>query len=79
MKDEARAKIPLQVPEVTGEEAENYSDLVESLAEKYSINDTDLDAMFNAFVALYIRNRMIYGDDGPTVCGAAGSPSKGCC
>jgi hypothetical protein len=64
-------RIDIKVPEVSGEEAADATDLVEHLVEKYKISTVDADALFNAMVSIYIRGRMVYGDRQPTVCSLA--------
>jgi hypothetical protein len=58
----------IAVPEVSGEEAAQATDLVQSLVDRYGISTTDVDGLFNAMVAVYIRARMVHGDRQPTFC-----------
>lgn len=71
MSDAPEKKTTLEVPEVSGEEVTEATELVEGLTEKYKMSAKDTDIMFNAMVAIYIRNRIIYGDEGPKTCSSA--------
>jgi hypothetical protein len=60
--------VSIKVPEVSGEEVLAASDLVEQLVEKYKISAVDTDALFNAMVSIFVRDRIVYGDRKPNVC-----------
>jgi hypothetical protein len=68
-------RVDITVPEVSGKEAADATDLVEHLVEKYKISTVDADALFNAMVSIFIRGRMVYGDRQPAVCSLATSCS----
>lgn len=69
-----REEISISVPKVSGQEVAEATDLVEHLVDKYGIPTVDADALFNAMVAIYIRQRDVYGDRQPSMC-AAGAPA----
>ena len=69
-------RVSIDVPKVTGSQAEESSDVLEQLVAKYQLSDEDSGALFNAIVALYIRGRMVYGDRQPSVCGVAAAYSE---
>ncbi len=60
--------VSIKVPEVSGEEVLAASELVEHLVEKYRISATDTDALFNAMISIFVRNRIVYGDRKPSLC-----------
>ena len=60
--------VSIKVPEVSGDEVLAASELVEHLVEKYRISTLDVDALFNAMVSIFVRNRIVYGDRKPNVC-----------
>ena len=64
-------RVSIDVPRVTGSQAEESSELLEKLVAKYRLSDADSETLFNAVVALSIRGRMVYGDRQPGVCGVA--------
>lgn len=70
MSEKTQEQVMLEMPKVSGEEAAEATDLVEHLLEKYKVNSVDADALFNAMVAVYIRNRIVYGDRKPDFCAA---------
>jgi hypothetical protein len=61
----------ITVPAVTGEEAAAATDRIEQLATKYGISDADLDALFGACAAVYVRNRIVYADGRAPACACA--------
>lgn len=71
----------ISVPAVSGEDAAQATDLVEEIASRYGISDADLDALFNAFVAIYLRKRIVHPDGMAPPCdcppAAGGSSSYG--
>jgi len=64
-------RISIEVPEVSSDEVNDATDLVESIAARYEIDEQDVNAMFNAMIAIYLRNRVVYGDREPKVCEAS--------
>jgi len=60
--------IMICVPGVGGDEVGQAIDLVEHLVEKYHISQVDADALFNSMVAIYVRQRAVYGDRQPATC-----------
>ena len=68
------ARVTIEVPRVSGDRAEESTELVERLVKQYGLSTRDTDALFNAMVAIYIRGRMVYGDREPGGCelGAVG-------
>lgn len=60
--------VTIKVPEVSGEEVLAASELVEHLLEKYQISAVDTDALFNAMISIFVRNRVVYGDRKPNIC-----------
>ena len=73
MSDTEEKKVSIEVPEVSSDEVNEATDLVESIAAKYEMDEKDVNVMFNAMIAIYLRNRIVYGDRGPKVCGASGA------
>jgi hypothetical protein len=71
MSSEEEKKVSINVPEVTSDEVEEATELVETIADKYKMAEKDINAMFNAMVAIYVRNRTVYGDRKPTICGSS--------
>ena len=69
-------RVSIDVPRVTGTQAEESSDLVERMTQKYALSEDDTNALFNAVVAIYIRGRMVYGDRQPSVCSFSTSDAK---
>jgi hypothetical protein len=49
----------IDVPEVDHEEAQDASDLVDFIKEKYNIADEDLDLLYNAFVCVFLRGKQL--------------------
>lgn len=49
----------IEVPEVGHEEAQNASDLVTIIQEKYNIDAEDIDVLYNAFVCVFIRGKQL--------------------
>ena len=45
--------------DISHQEAQNASDLVEILREKYTIEEEDLDILYNALVTVYVRGRIV--------------------
>lgn len=68
MANDPSEMVSIKVPEVSGEEVLAASELVEHLVEKYKISTLDVDALFNAMVSIFVRNRVIYGDRKPNIC-----------
>lgn len=68
--DDARKEqqVTITVPEVSGAEVDEATDLVMQVVQKYGISDTDADALFNGMIAMFVRQRMVYGDRRPSVC-----------
>lgn len=54
-------RITIEVPRVSGDRAEQASEMVERLVEQYSLGTRDTNDLFNAMVAIYIRGRMVHG------------------
>lgn len=71
MSDGEEKKVSIEVPEVSSDEVNEATDLVEKIAAKYEMDEQDVNAMFNAMIAIYLRNRVVYGDRQPKVCGAS--------
>ena len=71
MADKKSERVSIEVPAVSGEEVGNAIDLVEDLLRKYGIDAVDADALFNGMVAIYLRQRAVYGDRQPTQCSFA--------
>jgi len=71
MAQSSEATITITVPAVDGAAVGDAMDLVEQVVERYEINPVDADALFNAMVAIYIRQRAVYGDRPPSVCSFA--------
>ncbi len=77
MTPEEERPITITVPKITGEEADKATDLVEQLVDQYTLSPADTDALFQAMVTVFIRDRMIYGDRKPSVCSFAGMHEGG--
>ena len=72
MASERAEQTVITVPSVSGEEAARAIDLVEELKAKHGLSTADLDQLFGAVVAIYIRERLVHGDRQPSYCGFAG-------
>jgi len=68
--------VSIDVPEVSGPEVGAAVDMVEHLVEKYGISAVDADALFNGMVAIYIRQRVVFGDRAPATCSLADCMGK---
>ena len=66
--EEVVDKTTITVPKVSGDQAEQSTELVEQMIKKYKMNQADAGALFQGMVAIYIRGRMVYGDRQPTFC-----------
>lgn len=49
----------ITVPDVSHEEAQNASDLVEIIREKYNIEQDDLDLLYNCFLTVFVRGKLV--------------------
>lgn len=76
MSNSKEKRVSIEVPEVSSDEVDEATDLVESIAAKYTMAERDINALFNAMVAIYVRNRLVYGDREPKVCGASCAVSE---
>lgn len=47
------------VPDIGHREAQNASDLVEIIREKYSIEQDDFDLLYNCFLTVFVRGKLI--------------------
>lgn len=81
MSDTVAQETTITVPAVSGEDVARASDLIEQLAARYSISDTDIEVLFNAFVAVYVRNRIVYAEGKAPACACAPGGDDGgpCC
>lgn len=70
-------KVELSVPKVGAKEAGEAIDVIETLTDKYGMSGPDVQAMFNASVAVYLRERITFGDRPREVCSAAGQCGLG--
>ena len=68
MSNEEEKKVSIMVPEVTSDEVDEATDLVEGIAARYKIPERDINALFNAMVTIFVRNRQVYGDRKPKIC-----------
>jgi hypothetical protein len=60
--------VTITAPRVSGQEAEEATDLVLAISDKYNIPHAEVDGLFNAICAIFVRGRMIYADRSPTSC-----------
>lgn len=49
----------IEVPVVGHDEAQNASDLVEIIREKYGITDEDLDTLYNGMISVFVRGKQL--------------------
>lgn len=49
----------ITVPDVSHEEAQNASDLVEIIKEKYNIEQDDIDLLYNCFLTVFVRGKIV--------------------
>ena len=49
----------ITVPSIPRQEAQNAYDIVEIIRERYSIADDDIDLLYNAFLTVYVRKRIV--------------------
>lgn len=74
---DATRETTITVPAVSGEEVAQATDLIEELAGRYGISDADLNVLFNAFVAVFVRNRIVYAEGQAPPCDCAPTDDGG--
>lgn len=58
-KPQREPTVLVEIPAVGHEEAQNASDLVSIIQEKYGITDEDIDVLYNAMVCVYLRGKQL--------------------